>query len=104
MTKNLNSALEETLEGVLDAATHNDQYVIGEVDLKPFVTTLTKLIDQERVEAEQIMGEAIIARMRQSNYQWEKAESFIQSYQLQKAEDTHGVFKALKQSEGSSNE
>jgi len=52
--------------------------------------------------AESRMGDAVIERMHQANYQWEKAESLIQGYELQKEKNIHNLkaLKANKPSEG----
>lgn len=56
---------------------------------------LLALINRVRQESEELMGDAIIARYRQANGQWEKVESFIKSYQMQKEEDVHHIFVQL---------
>lgn len=64
-------------------------------DLPETKQQILQTIDAAIKEAETTMGEAVIERMEQSNYQWEKVESLIQSYQTQKVENVHNL-KALK--------
>lgn len=59
---------------------------------------IAKEVDKAVFDAEVKMGQAVIERMRQANYQWEKAQSFIESYQIQKRENIHNL-KALKKAE-----
>jgi len=68
-----------------------EDYYSPDKDIKHvlgFINQHTKTIVDE---AETVMGEAVIERNRQANHQWEKVESFIQTYQLQKEENMHNL-------------
>lgn len=86
------------LDEILDGLAVNPR-VSGDVRDKILVNQakqqILQTIDAAIKEAETTMGEAVIERMEQSNYQWEKVESLIQSYQTQKVENVHNL-KALK--------
>lgn len=91
MTDKTRDELRENIKTVIPENLYLSDMVLGNL-----VKVFDQVLEAEVLKAEELMGEAVIARMRQANFQWEKADSFINSYQLQKEEDVHGVFKKIR--------